>query len=117
MEFEGVDNMANIQLQPDELVTGHGMMAYWEPVLGSACNVWRGTIFVTNQRVCFCISWTAHMEVELRLSEIRGFTVGRHLFATKVTIHSKSGKRFTFTGFPVKKLQVWLRSLGIPQLK
>lgn len=108
--------MANIQLQPGESVVGQGMMAYWEPVLGSACNVWRGTIFVTDQRVCFRISWTAHMEIELRLSEIKGFTVGRHLFATKVSIHSASGKRFTFTGFPAKKLQDWLKNVGISQL-
>ena len=109
--------MANIQLQPGESMIGQGMMAYWEPVLGSSCNVWRGTIFVTNRRVCFQISWTTHMEVELRRSEIRGFAVGKHLFATKVTIHSRSGEKYTFTGFPVKKLQGWLRSLGIPQLK
>ena len=109
--------MADIPLQPYESVVGQGMMAYWEPVLGSSCNVWRGTIFVTDQRVCFQISWTTHMEVELKRSEISVFTVGKNLFATKVTIHSKSGEKFTFTGFPVKKLQGWLRSLGIPQLK
>ena len=108
--------MANIQLQPGESVIGQGMMAYWEPVLGSACDVWRGTIFVTNQRVFFQISWTTHMEVELRRSEIRGFTVGKHLFATKVTIHSKSGKKFTFTGFPAKKLQDWLRQAGVQEI-
>ncbi len=109
--------MANIRLESGESVFGRGMMAYWEPVLGGACNVWRGTIFVTNQRVCFQISWTTHMEVELRRSEIIGFTVGRHLFATKVMIHSKSGETYTFTGFPAKKLQSWLGSLGIPRLK
>jgi len=108
--------MADIQLQPGESVVGQGMMAYWEPVLGSACDVWRGTIFVTNQRVCFQISWTTHMEVELRRSEIKGFTVGKHLFATKVTIHSKSGKKFTFTGFPAKKLQDWLRQAGVQEI-
>ena len=50
--------MADIQLEPGETLIGQGMMAYWEPVLGSSCNVWRGTIFVTNKRVCFRISWT-----------------------------------------------------------
>lgn len=108
--------MADIQLQPGESVLGQGMMAYWEPVLGSSCNVWRGTIFVTNQRVCFQISWTTHMEIELRWSEISGFTVGKHLFATKVTIHSKSGEKFTFTGFPAKKLQSWLRQMGVQKI-
>ena len=44
--------MADIQLQPGESVVGQGMMAYWEPVLGSSCDVWRGTIFVTNQKEC-----------------------------------------------------------------
>lgn len=56
------------------------------------------------------------MEVELRRSEIKGFTVGKHLFATKVTIHSKSGKKFTFTGFPAKKLQDWLRQADVQEI-
>lgn len=108
--------MADIHLEPGESLIGQGMMAYWEPVLGSSCNVWRGTIFVTNQRVCFRISWTSHMEFELKLSEIRGFTVGKHLFATKVIIHSKSEEKFTVTGFPVKKLQGWLAQIGVQKL-
>lgn len=108
--------MSIIQLYPDEVLIGQGMMAYWEPVLGSACNVWRGTLFVTNRRVCFRISWTSHMEVELRLSEISGFSVGKHLFATKVLIHSKAGKKFIFTGFPVKKLQTWLTKAGVSKV-
>lgn len=32
--------MADIQLEPGESLIGQGMMAYWEPVLGSSCNVW-----------------------------------------------------------------------------
>lgn len=109
-------SMDTIQLASGEMLIGQGMMAYWEPVLGSSCDVWRGIIFVTNQRVCFSISWTNHMEFELKLSEISGFVVGRHLFATKVTIHSKAGERFALTGFPVKKLQNWLRQAGVRQL-
>ena len=108
--------MADIQLNSGESLIGQGMMAYWEPVLGSSCNVWRGTIFVTNQRVCFHISWTRHMEFEINLSEIKGFTVGKHLFATKVTIHSISDEKYTVTGFPVKKLQDWLRKVGGSQI-
>ena len=92
------------------------MMAYWESVLGRSCDIWRGIIFVTNQRVCFHISWTSHMEVELKLSEISGFIVKKNLFATKVTIQGKAGEKFTFTGFPVKKLQNWLRQAGVPEL-
>ena len=56
------------------------------------------------------------MEIELRWSEISGFTVGKHLFATKVTIHSKSREKFTFTGFPAKKLQSWLRQMGVQKI-
>lgn len=108
--------MAGIQLNPGEFLVGQGMMAYWEPVLGSSCNVWRGTIFVTNQRVCFHISWTRHMEFEINLSEIKGFTVGKHLFVTKVIIHSTSDEKYTVTGFPVKKLQDWLRKVGVSQI-
>lgn len=108
--------MANIKLNSGETLIGQGMMAYYEPVLGSSCNVWRGTIFVTNMRVCYRISWLSHMEIELRLPEIAGFSVGRHLFATKVTIHSEAGEKFSFTGFPVKKLQDWLREAGVREL-
>lgn len=56
------------------------------------------------------------MEFELKLSEIRGFAVGKHLFATKVTIHSKSEEKFTVTGFPVKKLQGWLAQIGVQKI-
>ncbi len=108
--------MANIQLRIGELLIGQGMMAYWEPVPGNSCQTWRGTIFVTNQRVCFYISWLSHPEFELELAKIRGFTVGRHLFFTKVTLHSRGGERFTLTGFPVKKLQKWLLQAGIQNL-
>lgn len=108
--------MANMELYSGEALIGQGMMAYYEPVLGSSCNVWRGTIFVTNMRVCYRISWLSHMEIELRLPEVAGFSVGRHLFATKVTIHSKAGEKFAFTGFPVKKLQGWLRQAGVQKL-
>ena len=100
--------MADIQLEPGESLIGQGMMAYWEPVLGGSCDVWRGTIFVTNKRVCFRISWTSHMEFELK--------VGKHLFATKVTIHSKAKEKFTVTGFPVKKLQGWLKQMGVQKI-
>ena len=108
--------MAEIKLETGETLIGQGMMAYWEPVLGNACDVWRGTIFVTNQRVCFRISMTSHMEFELKLPKIKGFTVGRHLFFTKVTIHSRMGEKFTVTGFPVKRLQGCLRQAGIEKL-
>ena len=108
--------MTTLQLASNESLVGQGMVAYWEPVLGSSCDVWRGTIFVTNQRVCFSISWTNRLEFELKLSEIDGFAVGRHLFATTVTIYSRAGKRFMMTGFPIKKLQGWLRQVGVRQL-
>ena len=108
--------MAHISLNPGETLIGQGMMAYWEPILGSSCHVWRGTLYVTSRRVCYRISWLRHMEFELPLSEIRGFTVGTHLFATKVTLHSKSGERFTVTGFPVKKLQGWLAQIGVQKI-
>ena len=108
--------MDTIQLASGEMLIGQGMMAYWEPVLGNSCETWRGTIFVTNQRVCFYISWLSHPEFELELAKIKGFTVGRHLFFTKVTLHSSAGEKLTFTGFPAKKLQEWLRQAGIQKL-
>lgn len=105
--------MAKIQLKPGEVLIGQGPMAYREPVLGGSCDVWQGTIFVTNQRVCFRVSLIPRMEFELSLSEIKGFAVGKHLFYTTVTICSKSEKEYTVTGFPVKKLQEWLKQVGI----
>ena len=43
--------MAHISLNPGETLIGQGMMAYWEPILGSSCHVWRGTLYVTSRRV------------------------------------------------------------------
>lgn len=109
--------MYMLPLFPDEVLIGQGMMAYLEHVLGSICTVWRGIIYVTNRSVCYRISWIKHLKVELNLFDISGFEVGRHWFTTKVTIYSKDGERFPFTGFPAKKLQRWLEQVGVRRLE
>lgn len=108
--------MAAIQLQQGERLIGQGMMAYWEPVWGHSCDTCSGTVFVTTQRVCFCLSMLHSVEFELALSEIRGFATGRHLFFTKVVLYDWLGKTFTLTGFPVKKLQGWLKQAGVQKI-
>lgn len=108
--------MTGFSLAPSEQLLGQGIMAYWEPVLGSACNVWSGTVFVTDQRVCFHIFLTFHMEFELKRPEISCFTVSKQWFATKVTIYTTDGKKYMLTGFPAKKLQGWLRQMGVQKI-
>ena len=55
------------------------------------------------------------MEMDLPLGDIQGFSVKKGLI-TSVTIHSKAGETFVFTGFPSKKLQDWLRQAGVREL-
>lgn len=75
-----------------------------------------GNIHVANQRVCFYISMVGSPELDLPLSEIKGFSVGKKALFTAVTIQSQAGESYVFTGFPVKKLQDWLRQAGVREL-
>ena len=68
----------------------------------------QGNIFVTNQRVCFKVRMNPHLEMDLSVAEIKGFSVGKIALFTAVTIHCKSGENYPLTGFPAKKLQDWL---------
>ena len=60
--------------------------------------------------------WSGGVEFQLKLPEIWGFSVGKRGFITQVTIHSREGEKLWFTGFPVKKLQTWLRRAGVRRL-
>ncbi len=101
-------------LEPGERLIGKGRMAWWKPVLGSACEQWRGWLYVTDRRVFFLL-FPGCAEMDLRLEEIGGFSRKRHLgLFTMVTIHSRAGGRWAFTGFPAKRLPGWLREAGIP---
>ncbi len=106
--------MAKFQLAPGETMIGSGQMALHQKQFLST-KAFSGNIYVTDQRACFYISMVGSPEMDLPLSEIKGFSVKKALL-TAVTIHSQSGKDYVFTGFPVKKLQDWLRQAGVREL-
>jgi hypothetical protein len=107
--------MAKFQLAPGETMIGRGQMSFIQKEF-LRTRAFGGNIYVTNQRVCFYISMISTPEMDLPLSEIRGFSVGKKFLFTAVTIHSQSDKDYMFTGFPAKKLQDWLRQVGIREL-
>lgn len=107
-------------LKPGELLIGKGMMAYWVPILsfGTArsCDSHSGTLYVTDRRVFFRTMWSGYVEFELKLPDIRGFSIGKRGLFTQVTLHSRDGEKLWFTGFPVKKMQEWLLRAGVKPL-
>lgn len=107
-------------LESGEALIGKGMMAYWLPVLSlgevHSCTSHYGTLYVTDRRVFFRTMWSGYVEFELRLPEIRGFSVGRRGFFTQVTLHTREGERLWFTGFSAKRMQDWLRRAGVGAL-
>ncbi len=107
--------MAKLSMNPGETMIGSGQLAlHQKQLLGT--RPFSGNIYVTNQRVCFYVSMVGHPEMDLPLSEIKGFSVGQKALATAVTIHSRADEKYVFTGFPVKKLQDWLRQAGVQEL-
>ncbi|MBD5084913.1 MAG: hypothetical protein HDT33_07605 [Clostridiales bacterium] len=107
--------MAKFQLAPGEAMIGKGQMALHQKQFLNT-KPFSGNIYVTNQRVCFYISMMGKPEIDLPLSGIKGFSVGKKALFTAVTIHSQTGENHVLTGFPVKKLQDWLRQAGIQEL-
>ncbi|MEY8387571.1 hypothetical protein AALC17_09805 [Oscillospiraceae bacterium 38-13] len=107
--------MAKLDLNPGETIIGTGQMSLYRKQ-GLTKKPFQGNIFVTNQRACFKISMVPNLEMDLPIGEIRGFSVGKMALFTQVTIHSKSGETYPLTGFPVKKLQDWLRQAGVPEI-
>ena len=106
--------MAKFSTNPGETMIGSGQMALHQRQFLNT-KPFSGTIYVTDQRVCFYISMVGSPEMDLPLSEIKGFSVKKALL-TAVTIHSQAGENYVFTGFPVKKLQDWLRRAGVREL-
>ena len=107
--------MAKLKLEPDERLIGSGQVALQEKqLIGTQATA--GDICVTNRRVCFQVRMIGTVEMDLPLDEIAGFSVGRLGPFTKVTIQSTAGKSWAFTGFPIKKLQEWLRQAGVAEL-
>jgi len=106
--------MAKFELAPDETMIGSGQVAlHQKQFLGT--KAFDGTIYVTNQRACFYIRMVGKPEMDLPISEIQGFSAGKKALMTTVTIQSKAGQSYLYTGFPVKKLQDWLRQAGVPE--
>ncbi len=115
--------MANIKLNSDESLIGQGLVSYRD-LEKHTYQCWHATIFVTNQRVLL----DTYTEIELRLSKISGFTSGKILlFIPSVTIYGLAEKTtigehgltedaYTFTGFPIKKLQGWLKQAGVREI-
>jgi len=106
--------MAKFSLNPGEAMIGKGQMALHQKQFLKT-KPFSGNIYVTNQRVCFYISMVSSPEMDLPLSEVKGFSVKKAL-ATAVTIHGQDGKDYVFTGFPAKKLQDWLRQAGVQEI-
>ena len=70
-----------------------------------------------RQRACFKISMMlGALDMDLPLENIKGYSVNGMALFTQVTIHSRTGETYTFTGFPAKKLQGWLAHLGVQKL-
>ncbi|MCI9264308.1 MAG: hypothetical protein HFF06_07005 [Oscillospiraceae bacterium] len=106
--------MAKFQLNPGETLIGKGQMALHQKQFLNT-KPFSGNIYVTDQRACFYISMVVSPEMDLPVSDIKGFSVKKAIF-TAVTIHSRTGESYVFTGFPAKKLQDWLRQAGIQEI-
>ncbi len=107
--------MAKFSMAPGETLIGKGQLALHQKQFLTT-KPFSGNIYVTNQRVSFYISMVGSPEMELPLSAVKGFTAGKKGLFTAVTIESQEGKSYVFTGFPVKKLQEWLRQAGVREL-
>jgi hypothetical protein len=108
--------MAKFQLNSGETLIGSGMMSIYLKQ-GLSKKPFQGNIYITNQRVCFKISMMPDaLDMDLPLEDIRGFSVSGVAIFTQVTIHSRKGETYSFTGFPAKKLQDWMAQLGVQKL-
>lgn len=107
--------MAKFQLEQNETLVGSGMMAYkHNPSVTREPT--RGTIYVTDQRVCYHESLSNYVYMDLPLSEVAGYSTKRFLFATFVYVYDRSSKCYAFSGFSAKNLQGWLEQVGIRKL-
>lgn len=97
------------QLREHEKLIGSGLMAFQRGRI-------TGTIFVTNQRVCFHESLTNFVYMSLPLSEVAGYRIRRVLLLRFVSIYDKQQYAYTFSGFPAKKLPGWLEQAGVKDM-
>lgn len=104
--------MAHISLGPGERLIGQGLVSWRDSLDETSCQCWHCTVFVTSRRVCL----HSRRKIELPLPELSCFTAGRVcLLFPSVTLWTRPGEGYTFTGFPIKKLQNWLLLAGLPQ--
>ncbi len=77
-----------------------------------------GTIYVTDQRVCFKGNVFGYVYLNIALSDISGYVTGRALLTRSVTIYAidQKNNRHQYTGLAAKKLQGWLEQVGIRKL-
>lgn len=73
----------------------------------------RGSLYVTNQRVCYYESLTNYVYMNLPLSQVAGYDTKRVLFIPYVYIYDQNNTRYAFSGFGAKKLQGWLEQMGM----
>ena len=71
--------MAGIRLYSGESLIGQGLVSYRD-LEKHTYQCWHATIYVTSQRV-FLSTYT---DIELKLSNIRGFTFGRILLFSRL---------------------------------
>lgn len=107
--------MAKFQPEAGEKLIGSGQMALHQKQFLNTRS-FDGHIYVTDRRVCFQIRMTPDLEMDLPLGQIQGFSVRKAMMITQVIIYSQEGKSYLFTGFPAKKLQDWLRQVGVQEL-
>ncbi len=107
--------MAKLSMNPGETMIGSGQVALHQKQFLNT-KPFGGNIYVTDQRVCFYISMVGSPEMDLPLSQIKGFSVGKKALFTAVTIYSQADEKYVFTGLPIKKLQDWLRQAGVREL-
>lgn len=120
--MSGELSTSGMKLNLGESLIGQGLVSYRD-LEKHTHQCWHATICVTNQRVIL----NTYTDIELKLSKIIGFTFGKILlFFPSVTIYGQAEKAmyghglteetYTFTGFPIKKLQDWLRQAGVWEL-
>lgn len=108
---------AKFVLQPGEQLIGQGWMAYWHDIFGSGSLKHEDTkVHVTNHRI-FCAHWMGPEYMDIPLSHIRGFQVGRRrcIPIPKLTIYCRDGTTHIFIDFRVQKLRRWLLMAGVEE--
>lgn len=100
--------MAKFQLREDETLIGKAEMAYSYTTFLFP-TVTRGDFYVTDQRVSFYERWTGYVYMELEPADVSGVS-GKN---AAMVIRDRKGKKYSFSGFTVKKALEWLKDAGV----